>query len=91
MQTVLSSFSIKVFTIPQLFLTRQPFGLRIWMATVFEVRGPPGLFVADRSHNESVLHLVRKVCEVYRGTSLIRNRPPLESYGRPMPRALWRS
>ena len=28
---------------------------------------------------------------VYRGTSLIRNNPPLGPYGRPMPRALWRS
>ena len=25
----------------------------------------------------------------YRGTSLIRNRPPLEPYSRTMPRALW--
>ena len=29
------------------------------------------------------------VCNTYRGTSLIRNRAPLESYSRTLPRALW--
>ena len=31
------------------------------------------------------------LCPLPRGTSAIRNRPPLEPRGRPVPRALWRS
>jgi len=48
---------------------------------------PPG-----DSHQEGGLvawRAGRQQAAAYRGTSLIRNNPPVGPYSRPMPRALW--
>ena len=37
------------------------------------------------------LHVARSFPRIHRGTSLIRNCPPIGPYSRTMPRALWRS
>ena len=44
----------------------------------------------DLLENLDIVHITLLV-DTYRGTSLIRNSPPLGPYGRPMPRVLWRS
>ena len=76
-------------------LATPPMTLRCAPPCMFAPRGEPSRYVTSRyvnalecpGHSRHFLHSAPQ--RLYRGTSLIRNHPPLGPYSRPMPRALW--